>query len=95
MKIDYDPPKRERTLRERELDMAHADRVLQGLTVTVESSIEGDDELRYLTTGTLKDKVIVVVWTPRNDVYRIISMRSASRDERAAYQQRLETQSGR
>lgn len=50
----------------------------------VATSIRGD-EVRFVTTGTVDQRIISVVWTERGDVTRIISARSARRGERRKY----------
>lgn len=89
MGIEYDDDKRRRTLQERGLDMAHAADIFRGYTFTVEDQRWNYGEQRFVTRGVLDDDVVVVVWTPRNDARRIISIRRASRNEREDYRQRL------
>ena len=42
-------------------------------------------ELRYQMIGTVNDVVLLVVYTYRNSIVRIISARRASKNEREAY----------
>ena len=44
-----------------------------------------DDEDRWIVTGRVGESILVVVWTERNSVERIISARQANRRERAIY----------
>ena len=46
-------------------------------------------EIRYITIGKIDELTYTVVYTLRNDVYRIISARGANRDEKEAYQNYL------
>ncbi|MBF3384733.1 BrnT family toxin, partial [Burkholderia pseudomallei] len=46
-------------------------------------------ESRYITVGTLDGRMIVMVWTPRGEARRIISMRKANDREQARYAHRL------
>jgi len=78
MDIEFDPKKRDKTLAERGLDFAHAHEVFAGRHFTAEDIREAYGEVRYITVGKLKGRMIVMVWTPRGDARRIISMRYAS-----------------
>ncbi len=81
MDISFDPAKRAGTLSERELDFADAGRVFDGVTVTVQDRRQTYGEDRYITIGHLSGRCVVLVWTPRDDSRRIISMRHAHGDE--------------
>ena len=56
-----------------------------GATLTVEDDRNDNGEVRYITIGFLDDTMVVLVWTRRNDGYRIISMRRANERERRLY----------
>lgn len=85
MKIEFDPEKRERTLIERQLDFARADEVFADVTVTQQDARFEYGEARYTTVGVLDGRMVIVVWTPRGDVRRIISMRKANEREIARF----------
>ncbi len=89
MRIEFDETKRAATLETRGLDMARATEVLTGATLTVEDDRRDYGEDRYITVGFLESSMVVLVWTPRNDAYRIISMRKANERERQLYQGRF------
>ena len=69
--------------------MARAAEVLAGATLTVEDDRRDYGEDRYITVGFLESSMVVFVWTPRNDAYRIISMRKANERERQLYRGRF------
>jgi uncharacterized DUF497 family protein len=46
-------------------------------------------EDRYLTAGFLRGKMVVLVWTPRNENWRIISMRYCHADEQALWRKKI------
>ena len=46
-------------------------------------------EPRFITVGKLNGRMVVVVWTPRGNSRRIISMRKCNEREQARYQERL------
>nr|WP_315259075.1 BrnT family toxin [uncultured Duganella sp.] len=89
MRITFDSVKREKTLVERGLDFVRAKEVFEGVTVTTD-----DDRLDYgercrVTVGYLDGRIVVVVWTPRGQARRIISMRKANEREIAKFDQDL------
>ncbi|ELT9129660.1 BrnT family toxin [Salmonella enterica] len=47
-------------------------------------------EIRYITAGTLDGRVVVLVWTPRDNARRIISMRKANEREKTRFKKYLE-----
>ena len=82
MRIEFDAAKRAETLKVRGLDMAQTADVLGGTTLTVEDDRKDHGEIRFITIGFLDDAMVVLVWTPRDDVCRIISMSKVNGQER-------------
>ena len=74
MLITFDPRKRQLTLAQRDLDMARADEVFAGPTLTHVDDRMDYGEARFITIGYLDRRMVIVVWTQRA-TYRIISMR--------------------
>lgn len=72
MSIEYDPAKREQTLRARRLDMARANEIFGG-------------ETRRITIGFLDGRMVVVAWTTRASSRRIISLRKANGRKQKKY----------
>jgi uncharacterized DUF497 family protein len=89
MKVEFDAAKRAGTLEQRGLDMARAGEVFDGASLTVEDDRMDYGETRYITVGFLDERMVVLVWTPRGDVHRIISMRKANDREKAIYEPRF------
>lgn len=85
MEIEFDPAKREWTLRERGLDLAKAGRIFDRFEITDEDEREDYGEDRFVTLGLLDDTIVVCGWTQRRDARRIISLRKADKDEREVY----------
>ena len=85
MRIEFDDEKRRVTLEARGLDMAEAGSVISGFNLTVEDLRQDYGERRFITVGHLNGRMVVVVWTPRGDSCRIISMRNANEREQAYY----------
>jgi hypothetical protein len=94
VRITFDPAKRERTLRERNLDFRDAPKVLAGPRFTFEDTRFDYPEPRYITIGLLDGRMLILVWTPKDEIdgeecRHIISMRKANGREQARYLQRL------
>jgi uncharacterized protein len=89
VQIEFDTDKREQTLNERGLDFARAVEVFAGRHFTAEDLREDFGEPRYITIGLLDERLIVMVWTPRGEARRMISMRKANEREQARYTHKL------
>ena len=85
MQIEFDPEKRNKALTERGLDFARAEEVFAGVNVTAEDARFDYGEPRFTTVGALDGRMVVMVWTPRGEVRRIISMRKANEREIAKF----------
>ena len=89
MKITFDPVKRQAALGERGLDFADASIVFAGPTITVEDTRRDYGETRFQTVGFLADRMVMVVWTPRDEARHVISMRKCNEREKAIYQEQF------
>jgi len=69
--------------------MARAGEVLEGVTLTVTDDRRDYGEERFISTGFLDGEMVVLVWTPRSGVCRIISLRKANERERTLYGRRF------
>ena len=85
MAITFDPAKRNWTLRERGLDFAQTGEVFAGPTVAFQDTRADYGEVRWVTVGFLRGRMVFVVWTPRGDVRHIISLRKCNDREQARY----------
>ena len=65
MKITFDPVKRAVTLAERGLDFEDAAELFRGDTLDSPDHRRDYGELRMLTVGHLRGRMVIVVWTPR------------------------------
>jgi len=90
MKLEFDQAKRKKTLQERGLDFARVVEVFDGIHFTGQDKRIDYEEDRFITVGWLDDSMIVMVWTPRGEVRRIISMRKANDREKTLYASYLE-----
>jgi uncharacterized protein len=93
MAITYDPAKRARTIRKRGLDFEDAATVFAGGTYQREDDRRDYGEVRIITVGLLRQRMVVLVWTPRGADRHVISMRKANDREKARYARYLEADS--
>ena len=77
--------KRTAALEARGLDIARAEEVFVGATLTVEDDREDYGEDRFIAIGFLDATMVVLVWASRDGAHRIISMRKANERERTLY----------
>jgi uncharacterized DUF497 family protein len=90
MKITYDPVKRAITLEERGLDFEDAAEFFQDDTLDFADNRRDYGELRILTVGHLRGRMMIVIWTPRGTARHVISMRKANAREKARFGKRFE-----
>ncbi len=81
MQIEFDANKRDRTLAERGLDFARVAEIFANRHLTRRDDRTDYGEERFVTAGWLDGRIVLVVWTPRGDVHRLISMRKANERE--------------
>ncbi len=89
MLIEFDSIKRDKTLAKRGLDFADAAKVFVSHQFTLQDNRQDYTEPRFITVGTLNERMVIIVWTPRGNSRRIISMRKANEREQQRYQHRL------
>lgn len=85
VRIVYDPAKRDRTFRERGLDFTRCGEVFAAPHDTRQDTRQAYGEARWVTTGFLDGRMVVVVWTDRGGARRIVSLRKANDREQARY----------
>ena len=78
MAITYDPPKRARTLAERQLDFEDAKFVFEAKNFETDDTRKDYGEKRVLCFGMLRDRMVVVGYTPRGADRHVFSMRKAN-----------------
>ncbi len=89
MKITCDPAKRAVTLAERGLDFQDAVEVFEGDTLDFADDRRDYGELRMITAGHLRGRMVIIVWTPRGGARHVISMRKANAREKARFGKRF------
>jgi len=83
--FEWDERKRCSNLRKHRLDFADCAAVFSGGIATVVDDRCDYGEMRFLTFGLLRDRVVVVVHTEAGGIIRVISMRKAALHEQKAY----------
>ena len=78
MAITYDPNKRDGALVERGLDFADAEAVLAGSHFETEDVRSDYGEQRFICFGMLRDRMVVIGYTPRGADRHVFSMRKAN-----------------
>lgn len=89
MEISYDPDKRTRTLAERGLDFEDAVAVFVGAAIDIIDDRRDYSEERWQTYGRLGDRLVMIVWTRRERVRHIISMRKCNDREQKKFGRQL------
>ena len=90
MRFIFDPKKRLSNLKKHGCDFDDARSVIEsGATLTFEDRRFDYGEERFVTIGPLREKLVVIVTTETEEEIRIISMREATKDEKAIYQEHL------
>ncbi len=87
MRFQYDPAKAVANLKKHGVSFADAEGVLEDpLALTVQDP-DSEGETRFITIGIgSAGDLLVVVYTERNDKYRIISARRPTRKELKSYE---------
>ena len=81
----WDADKSNRCYRERGFDFDHAAKLFEGDFIEWEDRRRAYGEHRFVAVGLVESKLLAVVWTPRDNLKRIISARPASRLEREKF----------
>jgi hypothetical protein len=85
--IEFDPAKDRENVRRHGLSLADAEGVLRDPRVLTREDPDAQGEQRWVSLGDDGlGRILVVVYTLRRDLVRLISARRASRNERAAYE---------
>ena len=85
MEIEYDPAKRDLVLAARGLDMARCGEAFDGFHTIRPDHRHSASEQRFLSTAVLDETVVIIAWTPRDKLRRIITMWKTDDRERQSY----------
>jgi hypothetical protein len=95
MKFEWDEQKRKDNIRKHGLDFADAWNIFRTPMLTTLDEREDYDEDRWIGIGMLDARIVVVIFTERNeDKIRIISLRKAFTHERIKYEKALRDRLG-
>lgn len=84
--VAFDPDKAAANLRKHGVGFAHAEQALRGQRAATMEDPDAEDEAWFVTLDMdAAGRVLVVVWTPRGELARIISARKASKGEVDGY----------
>ena len=72
------------------MDFARAELIFAGVHFSSQDRRVDYAEDRFITVGFMQADLVVMVWTPRGEVRRIISMRKANEREKTFYAQHLD-----
>ncbi len=87
MKIEFDPAKNQRNIRERELSFEMASEFEWESAVMVEDTRRDYGERRFRAFGFIGNRLHALVFTPRDGGIRVISLRKANQREIDGYEQ--------
>jgi len=85
VKFEWDEVKRQTNLSNHKFDFTEAEIVFSGITFAFEDDRFEYGEDRFITLGLLRETVVVIAHTERNDTVRVISMRKGTNNEQRLY----------
>lgn len=89
MSYEWDEQKRQINIKKHGLDFVDVIALFDGETVTLPDERFDYGEIRLVVMGILKNQVMVVVYTERDENIRIISARKATKNEQIYYFQQI------
>ena len=85
---DWDEQKRQTTLLIRGLDFAMVNDFVISAAVIDPDERQDYGEARFKATGMIGDRLFVVIFTPRGDRFRLVSLRKANTREKREWENR-------
>jgi uncharacterized DUF497 family protein len=89
MEFTWDERKNRRNIEKHGIDFDDAIRIFDGPVLEKESVAQGFGETRNVAIGLVEGRELCVIYTIREEKFRIFSARRARRDERKAYREAL------
>lgn len=83
--MSHDPAKRQTNLRKHGIDLLECMEAFDGPMLSREDDREDYGEQRFVSLGWAHGRVVVLVWTDRDEGPRLISCREAKSHERQAF----------
>ena len=87
MIFEWDDDKRQGNLAKHDVDIVKAARIFEGSIATQKDDRSDYGEARYQSIGYIGEDCLVVVWTERDGVVRLISARRGGRRDRRRHAQ--------
>jgi len=85
MKFEWDENKRLINLQRHGIDFADVWQVFESNRVIFTDDRFDYNELRFVTIGVLRERLVTVIYTENDEITRIISVRKATKNERRKY----------
>ena len=92
MEFEWDKNKNQTNIRVHEIDFIDAWRIFESPMLIKTDTRKDYGEKRFVGLGQFDGAVVVVVFTKRGNVTRVISIRRANRNERKIYQEKFAQQ---
>lgn len=90
VRLEWDEKKRRANLAKHGIDFLEAGEMFQGPMLVATDNREDYEEDRLIGVGLSKDRVLVVVFTePQPNIIRVISLRKATKNEKAHFEKRI------
>ena len=89
MKFEYDEKKSQINKEKHEIDFVEDQNLWQNENALIIPANIIDDEVRYALISIFKDKCYVAIFTLRNEIYRIISVRRCRKNEEKNYEKNI------
>jgi len=86
MQYEWDEKKRESNLLTHGIDFAIVGDFDWNEALTIQDTRRNYSEDRFLSYAPIAERLYAMIWTPRGDVHRIISLRKANRREVSKYE---------
>ena len=86
MKFEYDRNKSQINKEKHGIDFVNAQNLWQDENALIVPANIIDDETRYALISTFKDKCYTAIFTLRDEIYRIISVRRCRKNEERNYE---------
>ena len=86
MKFEYDDNKSKRNKEKHGIDFVEAQNLWQNENALIVPANIVDDEVRYALISIFRSKCYVAIFTFRNEIYRMISVRRCRKNEEKSYE---------
>ena len=91
MKFIWDANKNSANIEKHGFDFSDAESVYENPHFIFEDTRQDYGEKRFTVIGWIKSRLVVLIYTKRNEYHRIISLRKANEREKKRFEDELET----